>query len=87
MMLRAAHAALYVPLLLLISSWVFKAAYVLAHGMAAGVYVLPYAIALWFLARRARRAWRGEIERAGLDAALVGAAAALWLFLFYAQFL
>lgn len=85
MLLRAAHALLYLPAVLFITANLVKAGYVLAHGVASGLYAVPYALALWVVGRRAMRAWRGEIKRPGLDAALAGALAGLWLYGLYAQ--
>lgn len=80
------HALLYAPLLLVVAAETVKAAFVLAHGHRAGVYCLPYAVVLYFLGRRANRAWRGEIPRPAADAALVALGAGLWAFIFVSQF-
>jgi len=84
---RAVLTALYLPIVLILLSVIYKAAWVLAHGKSAGVYVVPYSIALWLVGRRALRAWRGELEKPWLDAALLLIAGALWGFLVYSQFL
>lgn len=84
---RAVLTTLYLPIVLILLSLIYKAAYVLAHGLSAGLYLFPYSIALWLVGRRARRAWRGELENPGLDAVLLMIAGALWGFLVYSQFL
>jgi len=83
---RPLHAALYVPVLLIAASYTFKALFILAHGSVFGLYALLYGAVLFWLVRRARRAWRGEIERPWLDAGAFGVAAALWCFIFASQF-
>lgn len=85
MLTRAAHALLYLPALLFIGAHLIKAGFVLAHGVPTGFYAVPYGLAFWLVGRRALRAWRGEIARPGVDAALAGALAALWLYGLYAQ--
>lgn len=84
---RAVLTALYVPVLIILLSLIYKTVWLLAYGKAAGIYFFPYAIALWLLGRRARRAWRGELERPWLDAGLLIIAGALWAFLVFSQFL
>lgn len=84
---RAVLTALYLPVLIILLSLIYKTVWLLFHGQSAGMYFFPYAIALWLVGRRARRAWRGELEKPWLDAALLLIAGALWAFLVYSQFL
>lgn len=83
--MRQFHALLYGPVVLIAGVETVKAVWVLAHGLPAGLYALPYGLATWLLCRRAMRAWRGELSRPGMDAALVGAAFALWAFLMWTR--
>jgi hypothetical protein len=87
MALRWIHTALFIPVLLIIVSQVYKCLYILVHGSPVGAWIVPWAAALWFVGRRARRAWRGEIPKPWLDIVLLSIAAALWGFLVYSQFL
>ena len=75
---RPLHVALYGPVLLIVASYVFKALFILAHGDRFGLYAIPYTALLVWLVLRARRAWRGTIERPWLDAGAFGVSAALW---------
>lgn len=83
---RAALTALYLPVLLILLSLLYKTAWLLGHGERAGIYFFPYAGALWLVGRRALRAWRGELERPWVDACLLAVAAGLWGFLVLSQF-
>lgn len=83
---RALHAALYVPVLLFLAAWIAKALFVLFHGkLYPGIYAIPYGVVFWFFCRRMTRAWRGELERPGLDAAVLGVLDALWLWALLGQ--
>lgn len=83
---RAALTALYLPVLIILLSLIYKTVWLLAHGERAGLYLFPYSIALWLVGRRALRAWRGELERPWVDASLLAVAGALWAFLVFSQF-
>ena len=83
---RAILTALYLPVLIILLSLIYKTVWLLAHGEKAGLYLFPYSIALWLVGRRALRAWRGELEKPWLDAVLLMIAGALWAFLVYSQF-
>lgn len=79
-------AALFIPVLLLLLSLMYKTVYLLAHGQTAGLYALPYAVALWLVGRRSVRAWKGELERPWLDVCLLLIADGIWAFLVVSQF-
>ncbi len=83
---RAILTALFLPVLIILLSLIYKTVWLLAHGEKAGMYLFPYSIALWLVGRRALRAWRGELEKPWLDAALLMIAGGLWAFLVYSQF-
>jgi len=77
---------MFAPVLIILLSLIYKTVYLLLHGQRAGVYVIPYSIALWLVGGRALRAWRGELERPWLDFTLLLIAGALWAFLVQSQF-
>ena len=83
---RPLLTVMFAPVLIILLSLIYKTSYLLLHGQRAGLYLFPYSIALWLVGRRARRAWRGELERPWLDFALLLIVGALWMFVVQSQF-
>lgn len=79
--LQWAAFALYLPVLGAIGYQTVLALWVLGHGMKAGAYALPYALAFGVLARRAFGIYRGRIPAGWADVAAAGMASLLLLLL------
>lgn len=65
--LRLIVFVLYIPVLGAVASLIPKCVMLLVHGRPVGLYGAAYAVALWFVGRRAVRVLRGEIPKPWLD--------------------